>query len=924
MAQEPPADPLEGVASKRAALLATKFHVPRKGLVPRPRLVARLARGMEHGLTVVCTPPGFGKTTLLGDWARRSRHPVGWLSLDGDDNDPVTFWRHVAVALDRALPGLGEELAALLPGSVPPSPKAEATLVINELTTMSGEAMVALVLDDFHVIEQQAVHDSVTLLLDRPPPGLRLVLASRGEPPLPLARLRARGQLAELDERDLRFTLDETAVVLREGTGLDLPSASVAAVYDRTEGWAAGVQLAALSLRGRPDPAEFVASFTGSHRHVLDYLTEEVLAGQPEPLVEFLLETSVLERLSGPLCDAVRGRGDSQRLLERIERANLFVEPLDVVRGWWRYHQLFADLLRARLRAERPGRVTGLHRAAAAWYQEHGLADDAVRHALASGDADWAAELVEQNFWRLLWRSEDATVRRWLAALPAELVYARPRLCVALASRAFMAGRLEELERLLAAAERANVDDAGEAEEPPAGASARLADDIPTAVAMLRAILARTYGDAEPATRFAKQALAGLTGNDPMARAEADWNLAQADWLGGRLAQAERTLTDVAAAYRAAGAPPQAATIGCDLAQVQQARGRLGAALATAREALELAAAVHPALPIVGKAHVRLADVLRERNELDDAFDHATRGVALCRSLPHAWPLVAGLTTFAWILQAQGDPDGALRTMAEAQRVLPDPRLVEQFNPAPVEAARLALVNGDIDEADRWVQQRGIGAGDDPSYAREREYLVLARVLLEHHDPDRALGLLLRLSDLAEAQGRTGSIIALRILQARALEAAGDRSGALDRLSEALALACPEGYVRVFADEGAPIAGLLGRLAARQRGPLAGLPRVVPPDYLDGLARALQPGRARARSLPTPDGAGQGPIAPLSDRELEVLRLLAAGRSNPEIADELVVVVDTVKKHVSHILEKLGATNRTQAVARARALGLLR
>src|SRR5215471_12601696 len=367
-------------------LVATKFHVPRAGWVPRPRLLTDLARGINRGLTVVCTPAGFGKTTLLGDWARRSRRPVAWLSLDGGDNDPARFWRYVAAALEGVRPGAGAPVEALLGCPRRPPLEAVATAVINQLAVVPDAGAVVLVLDDYHLIEAPTVHDSVAFLVERLPPGLRLVLASRTGPPLPLARLRARGQLAELGEADLRFTPSETAAFVREATGLDLPAASVAALQDRTEGWAAGVQLAALALRGHADPAGFIATFAGSHRYVLDYLTEEVLASQPRQVLRFLLETSVLDRLCGPLCDAVTGRAGSQALLEELDRANLFVVPLDEVRQWWRYHHLFADLLRARLERERPAALPGLHHAAAAWHEKHGFADDAVWHAIAGGE----------------------------------------------------------------------------------------------------------------------------------------------------------------------------------------------------------------------------------------------------------------------------------------------------------------------------------------------------------------------------------------------------------------------------------------------------------------------------------------------------------------------------------------------------------
>ena len=371
-------------------LLATKLHVPgpRPGFVPRPRLAQRLDEGADRGLVLVCAPAGSGKTALLADWARSGQRPAAWLSLDDGDNDPARFWRHAVAALDRACPGIGERVGPLLGPPAPPSFEALVTALINELAVQPGSDEVPLVLDDYHLIGSQPVHASLGFLLEHRPPGLHLVLASRADPPLALARLRARGQLAELRAAELRFTAGEAAALLREAAGADLPDAAVAALADRTEGWAAGLQLAALSLRGQADVAGFVAAFTGSNRYVLDFLAEEVLERQSEQVRAFLLETSVLERLSGALCDAVTGRTGSQALLEQVERAGLFLVPLDEVRGWWRYHHLFADLLRARLQAEQPGRVPELHRNAAAWYEQRGLADDAIRHAVAAGETD--------------------------------------------------------------------------------------------------------------------------------------------------------------------------------------------------------------------------------------------------------------------------------------------------------------------------------------------------------------------------------------------------------------------------------------------------------------------------------------------------------------------------------------------------------
>jgi ATP/maltotriose-dependent transcriptional regulator MalT len=613
--------------------------------------------------------------------------------------------------------GIGERLAVLL-DPPPRSFEAVVTALVNEFA--AGLERVVLVLDDYHAIEAQPIHDSVWLLLDHLPPELRLIIASRSDPPLALARLRGGGRLAELRADDLRFTAAEAARLVHQAAGLDLPAASLTALAARTEGWAVGLQLAALSLRGRPDPAGFVATFSGSHRYVLDYLSEEVLDRQPEHLTSFLLETSVLERLSGPLCAAVTGRADSQRLLEAIERANLFLVPLDEVRGWWRYHHLFADLLQARLRQERPDRVRELHRAAAAWHERCGLVDEAVRHAVAAGDPAWAVGLVDRNVQALLERGEGATLHRWLSAMPAE-------------------------------------------------------------------------------------------------------------------------------------------------------------------------------------------------------------GVALCRQLAYGQWLGTGLAILAWTRQALGDQAGALEAISEAEQAVPGQELVaDLIFPVAVQRARLLLASGEVAEAAGWVQRRGLGVEDEPAYAREREYLVLVRVLLAERAGERALPLLGRLRTLAAPEGWQRVFVDEGAPMAALLGRLAHRHGALDALAEALTLAAPEGWQRVFVDEGAPMAALLGRLAHRHpdRVPLDGR---VPPDYLRRLLRASgTPGIPLGPPARSAAGAVvAGPIEPLTDRELDVLVLLAAGTSNRQIADELVVTVETVKKHVSHILDKLGAANRTQAVAHARQLGLL-
>jgi LuxR family maltose regulon positive regulatory protein len=910
-------------------LLATKLYLPRPqpGFVSRPRLVGQLDQGLVGPLTLICAPAGFGKTALLADWARRGRRPVGWLSLDAGDNDPARFWRHVVAVLEGVRPGVAEWVAQLLGPPAPPSFEGLVTALINQLAAQPDEVVLAL--DDYHLVEAQPVHGSLGFLLEHLPPQVRLVVASRADPPLPLARLRASGQLVELRERDLRFTPQEAAKLLRGavGTGVSLPDTVVAALAARTEGWAAGLQLAALSLRGRVDADEFVAAFSGSHRYVLDYLTEEVLDRQPEQVRAFLLETSILERLCGPLCQAVTGRADSQRLLEQIERGNLFLQPLDEVRGWWRYHQLFADLLRARLGQERPERVPQLHRAAAAWYEQHGLADDAVRHALAAGDAAWASRLVERHIDALLLRSEGATLQRWLAALPAELVSSRPRLLLTQAVVALVSGGVEAVEGLLNAAERALVGTAGAADEPyepSVGRAASLVANVPATIAVGRAFLAELRGDADREITFARQALAELGEGEWMLDTYTRLHLAVAEWLGGRLPEAERALASCLAGWRAAGERFLTALSCHYLGQVQRAQGRLGAALETYQQAMEVAAAPsRPALPAAGIAYVGLAEVAYQRGELDTAVLHVTDGIGLCRQLGYRQPLATGLASLAWIRQAGGDPAGALEAIGEAERVAPGPGVASLLNPVSAQRARLLLAQGDVAAAVQWAKERGLGAGQAVSYPREREYLVLERVLVAQGRPDQALGVLERLHAAAAAQGRSGSVIEILALQALARWEGGDQAGALAALEEALALAWPEGYVRVFVDEGAPMAVLLGGLVAAQRA--GGTAAGIPLNYLRRLLQAFEQGavpvvpQARHGMVVVP-----GLVEPLSDRELEVLRLVAAGRPNREIAEELVVVLDTVKKHVGRVLDKLGAANRTQAVARARELGLLR
>ena len=923
----------EAVRSERDVLLATKLNVPRLGpdLVPRPRLAQRLDKGRERGLVLACAPAGYGKTVLLAEWVRRGRHPVAWLSLDVGDNDPVRFWRHAVAALDRVRPGISERMSPLLGPPAPTSFEPLVTGLINEVTDQpdAGETLL-LVLDDYHVIDSQLVHESLGFLLEHRPPGLQLALASRSDPPLTLARLRARGQLTELRAAELRFTPGEAAALLQQvaaapgGARLDapLPDTVAAALAARTEGWAAGLQLAGLSLRGHNDVDGFVAAFTGSHRYVLDYLAEEVLERQPRQVREFLLETSVLERLSGELCDAVTGRPGSQALLEQVERAGLFVVPLDEVRGWWRYHHLFADLLRARLHQEQPGRVPELHRDAAAWYMKRGLADDAIRHAIAARETTWAARLIERHYDAIFQHGESTTIQRWISALPAELVRSRPRLLLAQAWMALVGGDVETAGAPLGAAEHAFVEVADEPFEPSVGRAGSLLANVPAAIGLGRAYLAVLHGDAEETVASVSRALAALSEEDWVLHSVRLWMQAIAEWVSGRLQDAERGFAAGAARWRAAGQHSLAAWMCYDLGRVRRAQGRLDSAHAAYQLALEITAPPgRAAMPSAGIGYVGMAEVAYQRNELDAAHRLVTEGIPLCRQLNWSQPLAAGLVTLAWIRQANGDAGGAQEAMAEAERIAPDPAMTGLFNPIPVQRARLLLAQDHLAAAARWTQESGLAAGDEPDYPSEQGHLVLARVLLAQARPGPALALLGRLHASAAAQDRVGSLIEIGALRALALAASGDADRAVDALAGALARACPQGYVRVFADEGPPMAALLARLIAAQRS--GGAVAEVPLGCLARLQRALG-----AQDVVSDAGRGGvtavlGLTEHLTSRELEVLEMLAAGRSNQAIASQLVVTLDTVKKHVSHVLSKLGAANRTEAVARARELSLI-
>jgi LuxR family maltose regulon positive regulatory protein len=618
---------------KRDVLLATKIAIPRirPDLLPRSHLLSRLAEATARELVLVSTPAGFGKTTLLASWAKNTEKAVAWLSLDQDDNDAARFWRYVLTAVGRAGAGIGEQALSMLSAPAQPTLKAVVTVLVNELAAQPDELV--LVLDDFHLIESHAIHDSLTFLLENLPPRMHVVISSRNDPPLPLARLRARGQLAELRATDLRFTLEEAAALLRRVWELDLSEQGIAALEERTEGWVTGLQLAALSLRGASDPLQFIRRFTGSQRYILDYLTEEVLQGQPENVQAFLLQTSILERLNAELCEAVLGidKTACQQILEYLERANLFLVPLDERRSWYRYHHLFGDLLLARLQSADPEQMVELHRKAAAWYEQRELVNEALRHALAAGETTWAARLVEQHTEEVLRRGEGETLRGWLAALPQEAVRSRPRLALAQVIAAFNAGRLQAAESLLESAERARATASDEPYEPSISKALSMLSNVPASIALLRAGLAALRGGARRTIELVREAQAHLEEDERGPLISVRWNLAQADWMDGRLE----------------------------------------AALHTYQEGLEFAAQAGSGVVLsTAVAHVGMAEVCYERNQLEQAMEHARQGISLGRQLTSTQALASGLATLAWIRQAQGDASGAREAMHNGFRIV--------------------------------------------------------------------------------------------------------------------------------------------------------------------------------------------------------------------------------------------------------------
>jgi LuxR family maltose regulon positive regulatory protein len=931
-------------------LLRTKlfFPQPRPNHVPRPRLIGQLNQGLQLGqkLTLISAPAGFGKTTLIAEWGMGSAQSstphslfgnplLSWLSLDEGDNDLTRFLTYFIAALQTAVPEVGQGALALLQASPQAPAQAVEIALINDLAAVPQNVMI--VLDDYHLIDSQEVDDALFFILDNLPPNIHLVIATRVDLNLPLGSMRGRGQLNELRAADLRFNNAEVAAFLNQVMGLNLKPDDIAALEKRTEGWVAGLQLAAISMQGRENIPGLIDAFSGSHRFVLDYLAEEVLKQQVPEVHDFLLQTAVLDRLTGPLCDAVRF-GESERfgktaggqtMLEMLERANLFIIPLDEERRWYRYHHLFADLLQQRLRQSNPDLIPQLHGRASLWYEANDYLPQAIDQAFAAGELQRAAALVEKAKPQMEATFQSAVWLKWARALPEELVRARPVLCVRYADALIDCGEMEGVEQRLRDAERW-LEIAGDGT-----ASAMIIEDeesfqaLPAAIALTRSNHASYQGDNAATIKYAELALELIPEENLMQRAQAVVMRGITYWSLGDLPTARKSLVDWMESTRRMGIPLFTVASAFALADILIAEGRLQGAVSAYNQALQLAQETdQDLLPITAHHHLGLAMLYHEMGEEEKVTHHLQISSELGRkSTLIDWPYRKRLA-HARLKESAGDLDTALALLDEAKQVyitnpVPDVR--------PVEALKTAiyLKQGRLHSAQAWAREQGLIVDGELSYLREFEHLTLARVLIAEYTKtgdksalQQAEILLDRLLETAEEGDRTGSAIEILIVQALAHQAGGDIPAALSSLERALSVAEPEGYLRIFLDEGAPLAQLL--TAAAALGIMPAYTRKLLDKFPSPHSELLIPNSSKSDIRHRSSEAATSDIVePLSSRELEVLQLIADGLTNKQIADRLYLSRHTIKVHTRNIYAKLDAHHRTQAVARARELGLI-
>jgi LuxR family maltose regulon positive regulatory protein len=866
-----------------------------------------LNQGLEGRLILLSAPAGFGKTTLLAEWAAQSPVPVAWVSLDESDNDLERFLSYLFSAVETVEPGIGlGQLGLAMRQSSQPLPlKSLLTTLVNNIA--ESQRPLAIVFDDYHLIQADDIHDVLAFFIGYLPDNARLVVASRSDLPLPLARLRARNQLVELRADDLRFTAEEAGVFLANIMGLTLSADDVAALDSRTEGWIAGLQLAALSLQSHDQPGRLIAGVDGTHRYILDYLAEEVLAGQPEDVRAFLLQSAILKRLNGSLCAAVTDEPDAGRLLAQLEAQNLFVFALDEQRQWYRYHHLFAEFLQGQLANRHPELVTGLHRRAIDWYRAEGVISEAIEHALIIDDFDQAAELVELEGRRLLVDGEISTIARWAEALPAEVIQRRPRLELTLAWTklmrdpvAFWQQRPDRLEALATTLTGGDGDILRALSAGEAGSTSRL---LLAELAMLKAFVVRSSGDLPQTIRLFEAAIDTLPDTEPFLRGFATAGLGSIYIRLGDVRRAERAFAKAELDSQAAGS-----TFGLVICIAMQAAMQaeqanfIGATRTYQRAITILDSHGARALPMAGQALTGLADVLREQNKIEEGLNYAAEGIALGHRTADVDALREGYVTQARLLLEQGRLRAAEQAIRNALREAHMTHSVECQRSVQAWQAWLELAAGQHAGPRQWaaVLDRDPG-GPAAGQAAPIELLTYARLLLAQRRAAEAIPILNDLAAASEAGGRWRTMIEALALTALCHQASGAREEALQTIARTLLAAEPGGSLRIFLDLGPPMAALLREAGARGHSP----------EYVERLLDAFGD-----------DSAGPASFEPLSARELEVLQLLAAGMSNPQIADELVIALSTVKTHVNRIYAKLGVSSRAQAIVKARETGL--
>jgi LuxR family maltose regulon positive regulatory protein len=896
-------------------ILSTKLFIPllRKGIISRSRLTDRIEEGIDGKLTLVSAPAGFGKTTLVSEWIEKSERKIAWVSLDEGDNNPIRFLMYIVSAIQRIEPDMGDRILGLLQS--PQSPPIDNILseLLNDISSVITDNF-CLVLDDYHIIESKPIDDQLSFLLDHLPPHMHLIITTRQDPDLPLPRMRVRSQLTELRAKDLRFTRKEAVSFLNQVTGLDLSEKDISALEDRTEGWVAGLQLAALSMQGRDDISGFVKSFAGHDRYVVDYLVEEVLQNQTEEVRNFLLQTSILDRLTGPLCDAVTNQKEGKKTLEALERGNLFIIPLDDNRRWYRYHHLFADVLREHLMEEKLDQIPSLHQQASKWFEQNGLLPDAIHHAIKSEDLNHAARLVE-----MIWPEMDQSFQtglwlEWFNQLPEEITRDRPVMLVAYCWAVLSDGQLEKGEASLKQAEqslksqdvldKANIDQTKH--------QLILAD-----IAGARAYIAQSLGDIPGSVNFAKQARDFIPEENFAALAPIDGLLSMAYWANGELVEADKTLVGFILNMQKIGNLSFAISTTFALADIRMTQGNLKGALKVCNDSLQMTID-HGDPPLVGTTdvHLQLSEVYHEMGDFKSSSEHLLKCEKLGEktALPD-WKYRLNLVK-AQIFETFGKLDQAhehidLAEQAYYRRPIPD------FRPFPAFRARLWVREGRHKEAMSWAKGRGLSFRDDPDYLSEYEYITLVRILIGRYKKEEditllneANELLNRLLQCAMEGGRMRVVIEIMILQALVYDAKGDQPSALKSIEPALAIAEPEGFIKAFVNEGATTVELLTQAHKQD----------IFPQYTTLILTIL--GNKESNQEGNKPGTTDL-INPLSKREMEVLQLISKGFSNQEISERLFLSLSTIKGHNQKIFDKLQVQRRTEAVVRAQELGIL-